>query len=159
MDGLVVSTWVVFTLVVRKIFFPWVVFDVKFLLLHSICNLEKCISINRDCWRLMVLFTIPTGVKLWQCIGVGGCGCPTFFSASLKIVACLQLRKSAPSSASVAEAITIRSITHNVKKCPIHFDGFGGIRLPTHEKMSTGMAVEVRLQQMQCVGVDVKYHV
>ncbi len=149
----------VFTLVVRKIFFPWVVFDVKFLLLHSICNPEKQISINRDCWHLMVLFAIPTAVKLLQCIGVGGCGCPISSSMSLKIVACLQLRKSAPSSASVADAMTKRSMAHKVKKCPIHFDGFGGIPLPTHEKMSTGAAVGVCLQKIQCIGVDVKYHV
>jgi hypothetical protein len=37
-DCLVMSTEVVFTLVVSKVFFPRVVFDVKFPLFDSICN-------------------------------------------------------------------------------------------------------------------------
>jgi hypothetical protein len=41
MDCCVVGTNVVLTLVVSKVFLPWVVFDVKFLLCHSICNPKK----------------------------------------------------------------------------------------------------------------------
>jgi hypothetical protein len=54
---------------------------------------KKCISIDQDrcCWT--VLFVMPTEVELLQCIGVGGWGWPISSSVSLKIVACLQLRK------------------------------------------------------------------
>jgi hypothetical protein len=41
MDCCMVSTDVVFALVVSKILFSWVVFDVKLPCLNSICNPEK----------------------------------------------------------------------------------------------------------------------
>ncbi len=41
MDYCVVCTNVVFTLVVPKVFLPWVVFDVKLALCNSICNTHK----------------------------------------------------------------------------------------------------------------------
>jgi hypothetical protein len=63
-----------------------------------------------------VLFAMPTAVELSRCIGVGGWGWPISSSVSLKIVACLQLRKRAPSSASAAEATTKHNIAHRVKK-------------------------------------------
>ncbi len=69
------------------------------------------ISIKRDLCHLMVLFVMPTAVKLTECTGVGGCGYPISSSVSWKIVARLQLRNSAPSSASAAEATT---------KCKMH---------------------------------------
>ncbi len=54
MDCLVVSTEVVFTLVVCKVFFPRVVFYVKFHLFNSICNpkeahFHQTRSLSLDC--------------------------------------------------------------------------------------------------------------
>jgi hypothetical protein len=69
---------------------------------------------------------MPTAVELLQCIGVGGWGWPTFSSVSLKIVACLQLRKRATSLASIAEAMTKRNIAHRVKKAPFNLMGLVG---------------------------------
>ena len=54
----------------------------------------------------MVLFTIPTAVVLSTCTGVGGCGWPNSSSISLSILASWALRKSAPNSASAADAAT-----------------------------------------------------
>jgi hypothetical protein len=82
MDCCVVSTNVVLTLVVPKVFLPWVVSDVKLLLCDSICNPKKIISIERDLSCLTVLFAIPTVVKLLQWIGIGGCGWPISSSVS-----------------------------------------------------------------------------
>ncbi len=45
---------------------------------------------------------------------------------SLKIVACLQFRKRAPSSASAAEATTKRNIAHRVKKALFNLMGLVG---------------------------------
>jgi hypothetical protein len=87
---------------------------------------KKHIYIERDLCRLTVLLAIPTAVKLLQCIGVGGWGWPIPSSASLKIVACLQFRKRAPSSASTAEATTKRNIAHRVKKAPFNLMGLVG---------------------------------
>jgi hypothetical protein len=62
----------VFALVVSKIFFPWVVFDVKLPCFHCIHNPENLISIDLDCWCLTVLFAMPTAVELLQLTGIGG---------------------------------------------------------------------------------------
>jgi hypothetical protein len=87
---------------------------------------KKCISINQDHCRLMVLFPMPMEVELSQCIGVGGWGWPTSSSVSLKIVACLQLRKRAPSLAYTAGAMTKHNITHRVKRAPFNLMGLVG---------------------------------
>ncbi len=87
---------------------------------------KKHISINQDRCHLKVLFAMPTAVELSQCIGVGGWGWPISSSVSLKIVACLQLRKRAPSLASAAEAIMKRNIAHRVKKAPFNLMGLVG---------------------------------
>jgi hypothetical protein len=92
---------------------------------------KKHISIDRDRCRLAVLFAMPTAVELLQCIGVGGWGWPISSSVSLKIVACLQLRKRAPSLASTAEAMTKRNIAHRVKKALFNLMGLvGSVRQP-----------------------------
>ncbi len=92
---------------------------------------KKHISINQDCCHLTVLFAMPTAVELLQCIGVGGWGWPISSSVSLKIVACLQLRKRAPSSASAVEATKKRNIAHRVKKAPFNLMGLvGSVRQP-----------------------------
>ncbi len=50
---------------------------------------------------------------------------------SLKIVACLQLRKRAPSLASAEEATTKGNIAHRVKKAPFNLMGLvGSVRQP-----------------------------
>jgi len=69
---------------------------------------------------------MPTAVELSQGIGVGGWGCHISSSMSRKIVACLQLRNNAPSSASAADATTNRKIAHNVKNAPFNLVGFVG---------------------------------
>ena len=84
------------------------------------------ISIDLHRCRFTVLFAMPTAVELSQCIGVGGWGCPISSSVSQKIVACLQLRNNAPSSASAADATTNRKIAHNVKNAPFNLMGFVG---------------------------------
>jgi hypothetical protein len=84
---------------------------------------KKRISINQDRCRLAVLFVMPTAVELLQYIGVRGWGWPISSSVSLKIVACLQLRKRAPSLASTVEATTKRNIAHRVKKAPFNLMG------------------------------------
>ncbi len=87
---------------------------------------KNCISIKQDRCCLMVLFAMPTAVKLLQCIGVGGLGWPISSSVTLKIVACLQFRKRAPSSASTVEVTTKHNIAHRVKKAPFNLMGLVG---------------------------------
>jgi len=84
------------------------------------------ISIDRERCFLTELLAMPTAVELSQCTSVGGCGCPISSSVSLKIVACLQLRNSAPNSASAADATTNRKIAHSVKNAPFNLMGFVG---------------------------------
>ncbi len=84
---------------------------------------KKCISINQDRCHLTVLFAMLTAVELLQCIGVRGWGWPISSSLSRKIVACLQLRKRAPSLAFAAEATTKRNIAHRVNKAPFNLMG------------------------------------
>ncbi len=114
-----VSTNVVLALVVSKILFSWVVFDVKLPCLNSICNPENCVSIDQERYFFSELLVMTTAMELSQCTNVGGCGCPISSSVSLKIVACLQLRINAPNLASVMEAMMNHRIVHSVKKCPI----------------------------------------
>jgi len=87
---------------------------------------KNLISIDLDLCHFTVLFAMPTAVELSQCIGVGGWGCPISLSVSRKIVACLQLRNNAPSSASAADAMTNRKIAHNVKNALFNLMGFVG---------------------------------
>jgi hypothetical protein len=82
----------------------------------------------------MVLFAMPTAVEILQCTGVGGWGWPISLSASQKIVACLQLRKSTPSLASAAEATTKHNIAHKVKNAPFNLMGFVGSACQPMEK-------------------------
>ena len=109
-----------------QVFLPWVKFDVKFTLFNRICHPKNLISIERDRCRFMVLFAMPTTVELLQCTSVGGCGCPISSRANQNIIDCLQLRKRAPSSASVAEATTNRKIAQSVNNAPFNLMGFAG---------------------------------
>jgi hypothetical protein len=93
---------------------------------------KKCVSIERDRCCLTVLFAMPTAVQLLQCISVEGWGWPISSSVSLKIVACLQFRKRAPSSASAAQAAIRHNIAHRVKKAPFNLMGLAG---STHQPM------------------------
>ena len=87
---------------------------------------KNLISIERDRCRFTVLFAMPTTVKLLQCTSVRGCGCPISSRVSQNIIACLQLRKRAPSSASTAEEMTKRKIAQSVKNAPFDLMGFAG---------------------------------
>ncbi len=73
---------------------------------------KNLISMERERWHLMVVFAMPTAVELSPWIGVGGWGCPISSRVSLNIVACLQLRNRAPSSALAAEATTKHKMAH-----------------------------------------------
>ncbi len=81
------------------------------------------ISIERDRWRLIVLFAMPTVVALLQCTGVLSWGWPSSSRVSQKIIPSLQLRNRAPSSASAADATTKRSMVHSVKNGPFNLMG------------------------------------
>ncbi len=81
------------------------------------------ISIERDCWRLIVLFAMPTVVALSQCTGVRGWGWPSSSRVSQKIIPSLQLRNRAPSSALAADATTKQSMVHSVKNGPLNLMG------------------------------------
>ncbi len=120
---------------------------------------KKCIAIEQDCCCLTVLFAMPTAVELSQCIGVGGWGWPISSSVSLKIVACLQFRKRAPSLASAAEATTKHIIAHRVKEAPFNLMGLVGSARQPMKKMSTSSAVGVCLQKIQSVRMDIENHV
>ena len=69
---------------------------------------------------------MPTAVELSQCTNVGGYRCPISSSVSQKIIACLQMRNSAPNSASAADATTNLKIAHSVKNAPFNLMGFVG---------------------------------
>jgi hypothetical protein len=81
------------------------------------------ISIERNRWRLIVLFAMPTVVVLSQCTGVRGWGWPSSSKVSQKIIPSLQLRNRAPSSALATDATTKRSMVHSVKNCPFSLMG------------------------------------
>jgi hypothetical protein len=81
------------------------------------------ISIERNHWRLIVLFAMPTVVALLQCTGVRGWGWPSSSRVSQKIIPSLQMRDRAPSSASATDATTKRSMVHSVKNCPFNLMG------------------------------------
>jgi hypothetical protein len=57
---------VAFTLVISKIFFSRVPFDIVHILGNLITHPKYLISIERDPCRLTVLFTMPTAVALLQ---------------------------------------------------------------------------------------------
>ncbi len=74
-----------------------------------------------------MLFVFPTAVEISQFIGVGGCGWPISSMVSQNIVACLQLKNNAPSSASMADGTTNGNIAHKVKNAPLNLIGFVGL--------------------------------
>ncbi len=61
---------------------------------------------------------MPTTVELLQLTGVGGCGWPISSRETQNIVASLQFKNNAPSSASAADATTNPNIAHKVKNAP-----------------------------------------
>ncbi len=75
------------------------------------------------------------------------------------MVACLQFRNKAPSSASVAEAMTKRNIEQRVKNAPFSLIGLVASWFPSHEEMATCSAVSVGFGQIRRVGVNVEDHV
>jgi hypothetical protein len=88
---------------------------------------------------------MPTIVELLQLPIVGSCGWPISSRVSQNIVACLQFKNNAPSSASAANATTNRNIAHKDEKNPIQFDWLCGIGFPFHEEVSACSAVCVCL--------------
>jgi hypothetical protein len=81
------------------------------------------ISIDLECWHLVVLFAILMVVVLLQCTCVFGCGGPNSSSVIHNIMPSLQLRKRAPSLALAAEATTKRMLAHKVKNVPLSLIG------------------------------------
>jgi hypothetical protein len=106
---------VVLALVDAKVFISGVVLMSNFPASTASASQKNCISIDLDLFLFAVLFAIPTGVELSQCIGIGGWGWPISLSVSRKSIACLHLRKNALSLASVADMMTNRQIAHNIK--------------------------------------------
>jgi hypothetical protein len=84
---------------------------------------KNLISIDLDRNRLIVLFAMPTAVALSQCTGVAGWVCPISSSIVLITFPSLQLRKSAPSSASAADTTTHFNTLHKVKMAPFNLMG------------------------------------
>ena len=70
---------------------------------------------------------MPTAVELLQLMGVGSCGWPISSRVSQNIVACLQFKNNAPSSASAADATTNLYIAHKVKNAPFNLIGCVGL--------------------------------
>jgi hypothetical protein len=131
MDCRVMSTKVVFTLVVCKVFLPRVVFDVKSPLFDYICNPKETHFHRARSLLLDSVIRDAYGGLIVAMYCVGGWGWPISSSVSLKIVTCLQFRKRAPSLASNAEATTKRNIAHRVKKAPFNLMGLvGSVRQP-----------------------------
>ncbi len=81
------------------------------------------VSTERNRWRLIVLFAMPTVVALSQCTGVRGWGWPSSSRVSQKMTPSLQLRNRAPSSASATDDTTKRSMVHSVKNGPFNLMG------------------------------------
>ncbi len=84
---------------------------------------KNLISMDREHCLLTVMLAMLTAVEILQLVGVGGWGWPISSSANLKIVACLQFRKRAPSAASVAEAMTNLKIVQRMKNAPFNLMG------------------------------------
>jgi hypothetical protein len=84
---------------------------------------KNLISVDRERCHLIVLLAMLTAVELLQLIEVGGWGWPISLSVSLKTVACLQLRKRAPSLASAVGATMNCKIVQRVKYTPFNLMG------------------------------------
>jgi hypothetical protein len=68
-------------------------FDMILILCATLSHTQKYrISIDLECWHLMVLFAIPTAVALLQYICIFGCGWPNSSSVIQNIMPSLQLR-------------------------------------------------------------------
>ena len=66
---------------------------------------------------------MPVAVALFQCIGVGGYGCPSSRKVSLMILDYFAFRDSAPSSASAVNSATNLSIWHKSNIAPLRCMG------------------------------------
>ncbi len=98
--------------IIAKVFQSGLVVELEVSLHFSSNNQKYLISIACDLCCLIVLLTIPTVVVLSMCIGVGGCGWLSSARISHNTLASCVFRKSAPSSASAAEAATSLRIAH-----------------------------------------------
>jgi hypothetical protein len=70
---------------------------------------------------------MPTAVELLQLTGVCGCGWAIFSRVSQNIMACLQVKNNAPSSASAMDATTNHNIAHKIKNTPFNLIGCVGL--------------------------------
>ena len=73
---LVMTTVKMFGEVFSKIFLTRMPLNVKISLLDLVCGPKNRISMDRERCLLTVSFSMPTAVRLSQCILVGGCACP-----------------------------------------------------------------------------------
>ena len=78
---------------------------------------------DRDCCLFTVLLAIPVAVLLLQWIGVLGWVCPSSVRISRIILASLQLRNRATSSALAADATTHLRMPQKVKMDPLIWMG------------------------------------
>ena len=104
--------------IIRKVFFTWVPLDIKLFVCDLVSDGEKRVSIDHDICFFTCLFEIPTAVLLSQCTGVGGCWWPNSMRASLGNFPSLMFKKSAPTSASAAEHMTMRRMPDETKMLP-----------------------------------------
>ena len=85
------------------------------------------IAFDRQC--LIVLFTKPMAVELSTCIGVGGCGCPISSRAIRRGTASFAVKNMAPTSASIAELMTLFIIFASTWITPLGVGGYAGASL------------------------------
>ena len=104
------SPGMVFALIIGKIFLTGVPFDIVGILGNLITDPKYLISIDRDRWRLTVLFAMPTAVALLQWTGVLGCGCPNTLSVMQKIMPSLQFKKKAPRAIKEVRAFAAKAM-------------------------------------------------
>jgi hypothetical protein len=91
---------------------------------NALATQKNLISIDLEHLHFTVLFTMRAAVVLSQLTDVGGCGWPTSSRVSQNIVACLQFKNNAPSSASAGDATTNLNIAHKVKNAPFTLIGY-----------------------------------
>ncbi len=123
-NSLMVSSYVVFALVVSQVFLPWVPPDIVRILFNFIAN-PKVMHLHAM-QSLSFYDTICDAngsgvIAMGLCFGLGMA--QFFKGSSKKIMHSLQYRKRAPSLASAAEAMMKQKMVHKVKNAPFSLIG------------------------------------
>ena len=112
----------------------------------------------RDLWRLIVLLTMPTAVVLSTWIGVGGCGCPNLWSVIRNtLVSCVE-KKGDKFGLCRGSCYQFDDSIFNVN---VSFEfyclSFHGET--AKEEITAVPTTPPTCRTVQCVGVNVEYHV